>query len=501
MVSATWREPLETASKLAGIAIEQQHLHQELVYKAYHDPLTGAGNAALLEERLHQALTFADRTGRVVALLCIDLDRFKTVNDFLGHRTGDLLLCQIARRLRSCVRHTDTLARTGGDEFTLILPDLDGPPGAATVAGKLLEVLNEAFLVDGREVFVTASIGVSLYPLDARTPALMEQHADTAMYRAKSEGKNGFRIYQEQMGAPARQRLELESHLRHALEAGQFYLNYQPQLDPACARVAGVEALLRWKHPAFGMISPAAFIPVAEDTGMIVPIGEWVLQEACRQHRRWYEEGSGAVRIAVNVSAVQFARDDFTATVERALRSSGMQPGMLELELTETAVLSDLAQAARRMLELREMGVTIAIDDFGTGQSSLSYLHKLPIQVLKLDQSFLSDTAGGAPLVENIIRLAHSLGKIIIAEGVETEEQISELISLSCDLVQGYYFAKPMGPDELGLWLRRGNAARESAAAPLIAPVKEARYQNGNSCFISSREGCRPYSQTSYACA
>jgi diguanylate cyclase (GGDEF)-like protein len=462
-------QAMEEASRLAGIAIEQRHMVDELNFKTHHDSLTRLANRVLFDDRLQQAISMADRGSFALGLLRIDLDRFKTVNDLLGSRAGDALLARVARRLKAGIRKTDTLARTGGDEFTLLLVAIESPEGAYAVAQKLLESLAEPFLVDGHELFVTASIGVSAYPLDAHHAAALERNADDALYRAKADGRNMWQPFQQEISTAACKRLELETHLRGALARGELSLHYQPQVNLRDGRVEGVEALLRWKHKQLGMVSPASFIPVAEETGLIVPIGEWVLEEACAQSCWWRDAGM-PIKVSVNVSAVQFVRADFAQSVERVLLEYAMDPALLELELTESAVMRDVQQAARHMEALRRLGIRIAIDDFGTGYSSLSYLQRLPIDVLKLDQIFVRALGphGDKPeLAQSIVALARALGKQVIAEGVETQEHLDALLDMQCDVAQGFLLGRPMSPDELQGWL----AAREATGATLLQAV------------------------------
>jgi diguanylate cyclase (GGDEF)-like protein len=452
---ADW-EALRGAALLAAIAIEQCHLVDELAFKTQHDPLTKLSNRELFDNRLQQAMATAAGAGAKVGLINIDLDRFKAVNDLAGQKVGDAVLAAAARRLERCVRHSDSLARTGGDEFTVVLTGLAGADGARAVAQKILESFQGPFLVEGREVFVTASIGVSIYPEDARNLQILEQHAADAMYRVKAEGRNNFLLFQEEMSSSSRERLELEADLRGALERGEFLLHYQPQISIRDGSVAGAEALIRWKHPRLGLVSPAAFIPLAEENGLIVPIGDWVLRQACSQIRQWQDLGAPRFKTAVNVSAVQFARADFVDSVMAAVAAHRLNPRCLELELTESTIMHDVDKAARQMSRLQRLGISIAIDDFGTGYSSLSYLQKLPIDVLKLDQVFVKELSvhgDKRALVQSIVALAGALGKRVIAEGVETPEHLDALIEMDCDLAQGFLLGRPMDPESFLAWL------------------------------------------------
>jgi diguanylate cyclase (GGDEF)-like protein/PAS domain S-box-containing protein len=435
---------LQTASGSAAIAIEQRQLTEQLAYQAHHDALTGLPNRLLFQERLRQAIVQARRAETMVALLYIDLDRFKLINDTLGHASGDTLLQQVARRLKSCLREVDTLARISGDEFTVVATGLRNPQHASVVAETILKALRDPFKAEDQEFYISASVGISIYPKDALNTESLQRNADNAMYRAKSRGKNRFEYFVAEMDAPMPQRLEVESYLRRALERGEFSLHYQPQFDLQSGRLVGQEALLRWNNPKLGSIAPDKFIPIAEENGLIVPIGTWVLHEACRQTSAWRQAGYPLKGVAVNVSAVQFGRPDFVNTVDEALRASNLEPRFLELELTERLVIRDVAESASKMAKLRALGVQISVDDFGAGYSSLSYLQRLPIDVLKLDRSFVEDVqSSGSSLVRGIVSLAHGLGIRVTAEGVETEQQL-ELVHLSgCDKAQGYLLGRP----------------------------------------------------------
>ncbi len=448
---------LEMARRLAVVAIEQRQLTDQLAHQALHDTLTGLPNRALFEQRLEQALLDARRHNWILAVLFIDLDRFKQVNDTLGHLAGDQVLEQVSRRLEDCLRKSDSLARMGGDEFTLVLTELKDPRDALRVAQKLLGAFQAPFLVEEYELFLTASIGISLYPRDGRDAATLQRNADTAMYRAKNRGKNNCEFFTPELGAAALERLEIENALRRAMENGELQLYYQPQAEMS-GELAGFEALLVWNHPRLGVTPPAQFIPVAEDSGMIVPIGAWVLVEACRQNAAWQESGRRGMKVAVNVSPMQFARADFVDTVSQALAQSGLEPPLLELELTENVVMRDLEESVRQMDRLRALGVRISIDDFGTGYSSLSYLRRLPIDTLKIDQSFLKELGNESntvPLVQAIVTLAHGLGLTVVAEGVENRRQLEVLRSVGCDKFQGYLLGEPVPAEAAGRLLAK----------------------------------------------
>ncbi len=450
-------ELMEMVSRLAAVAVEQRDLNDRLAYQAMHDALTGLPNRFLFEDRLHQALAQAKRHDWHVAVLFIDLDRFKQINDTLGHSVGDALLQQVSRRLETCLRRTDSLARMGGDEFQLILSELRDPQDALRVSQKLLDSLKAPFHVDTYELFVTASIGISLFPRDGRDAATLLRNADSAMYRAKNQGKNSFQFFTPDLGATALEQLELENDLRRAMAGGEFRLYYQPQLE-INGQLVGLEALLVWNHPKLGLIPPMQFIPLAEESGLIVEIGEWVLVEVCRQSAAWRQAGYDRVKIAANVSSMQFARADFVSIVSQILSQSNVDPSGLELELTESVVMREFEESSRQLERLRSLGVSIAIDDFGTGYSSLSYLRNLPIDTIKIDRSFIKDLDVGSstmPLVQAIVSLAHGLGLNVVAEGVETETELRALRSVGCDKVQGYYLGEPLPAESVERLLHR----------------------------------------------
>ncbi len=441
---------LLTTSGTAAIAIEQRQLTDQLAYQAHHDALTGLPNRLLFQERLRHEIIQARRTGASLALLYVDLDRFKLINDTLGHASGDALLRQVARRLKSCLRESDTLARISGDEFTITATGLKDPQNASRVAETVLKALRDPFQADNQELYVTASVGISIYPQDAIDAETLQRNADSAMYRAKNRGKNRFEYFMAEMSASRRQRLELETCLRRALERREFCVHYQPQFDLQTGRMVGQEALLRWTHPKLGSIPPDQFIPIAEENELIVPIGTWVLQEACRQTAAWQRAGYPLKGMAVNVSAVQFTRPDFVRTIADVLEQSGLEPQFLELELTESVVIRDVRESAGKMEQLRALGVKISVDDFGAGYSSLSYLQRLPIDILKLDRSFVEEfktgIGGSSSLVQGIVSLAHGLGIRVTAEGIETQQQLDLVHHSGCDKVQGFLLGRPCPP-------------------------------------------------------
>ena len=430
---------------------DRKRAEDQLVYLAHHDELTGLANRTLFHDRLQQAMIEAERHERLVAAVFMDLDRFKNVNDTLGHRAGDQLLKAVAERLLGAVRRGDTVARLSGDEFTIVLSDMAHVDDAARVAQKILDVFTLPFHIDGRDIFIGASLGITIFPSDTRDVETMLSNADIAMYRAKEVGRNNYQFYAAEMTTQAFQRLGLEGALRLALDRGQFLLHYQPIVAAADGKITGVEALIRWQHDELGLVLPMQFIPLAEETGLIVPIGEWVLRSACAQVMRWQATGLPELRLSVNLSARQFRDKNLIHAVSSALRAAGTEAHCLDLEITESILVE--GQGPLDILQkLSALGVEFAIDDFGTGYSSLSYLKRLPIDTLKIDKSFVRDIPGDADdtaIVIAIIAMAHSLGMRVIAEGVETQEQRQFLHAHGCDAMQGYYFSKPLPPEEL----------------------------------------------------
>jgi diguanylate cyclase (GGDEF)-like protein len=383
-------------------------------------------------------------------VLHLDLDRFKVINDTVGHPIGDRVLKVIAERLNAAVRKGDTVARLGGDEFVVALADLAEVHDVPRVAEKLIAALHPPVVIDGREYFVTASIGVSLHPWDGDDAETLLRNADVAMYRAKEKGKNNFQFYSPAMNAEAPRRLAIETDLRRALERREFLLHYQPKVDLATGRVAGMEALLRWQHPKQGLISPLDFIPLLEETGLIVPVGEWVLRSACAQNRSWQEAGLAPLRVAVNLSARQFKQPGLVEMVGEVLAEVGLDPGLLELELTESILLEHTEESLATLRRFHDMGIHLALDDFGTGYSSLSYLKRFPIDSLKIDRSFIHDVTTNpddATIARTVIAMAHNLRMTAVAEGVETREQLEFLRSHECDQMQGYYFSRPLAAE------------------------------------------------------
>ena len=424
---------------------------------AYFDSLTHLPNRRLLQDRAEQALASAEREGKQVALLFVDLDHFKTINDSLGHSMGDRVLTEVSQRLQSCVRRMDTVARLGGDEFVVLLTDVT-IEGATEVARKLIRRVARPYQIENHELGVTPSLGISVFPQDGRDFEALLKHADTAMYRAKESGRNGYQFFASEMNVAALERLMLENSLRQGIERGEFVLHYQPQIDLASGRIVGAEALVRWRHPQLGLVPPGKFIPVAEVSGLIVMIGEWVLGEACRQNRAWEQAGLPAVSVAVNISAVQYRSGRNEAIVATVLADTGLAPELLELELTEGIVMVGADATVATLQRISDMGVKLAIDDFGTGYSSLSYLKRFPIDRLKIDQSFVRDIVTDTDdwaISSAIISMGHSLRLQVIAEGVEYAEQLEMLRRQGCDEVQGYYFSVPLPADDFAVLLRQ----------------------------------------------
>jgi diguanylate cyclase (GGDEF)-like protein len=449
----------ELMARAIRYAIERKKAEENLAYLKQYDPLTGLANRTLFQDRLQQALARADRDGEMVALILLDLDHFKAVNDFLGHAGGDELLKEVAARIEGLVRKSDTVARLGADEFAIILEDMSDAQDVAPVAQDILDTLSESFVLDGHEIPVTASIGIAVRPPSEREGLLKD--ADAAVRRVKERGRNAYEFYTEQMNIRAFERLTLRNMLRRALREEEFLLHYEPQVDLATGAIVGAEALLRWQHPDLGLVPPARFIPLLEDTGDIEAVGRWVMQTACRQNKDWQNSGIAPLRVAVNLSARQFSRGGLMSTVADILEESGLAPGYLELEITESLLMEDIDASSQILNELKNVvgGLRISIDDFGTGYSSLSYLKSFPIDLLKIDRSFVQNVPGDpddAAITTAIIRLAHSLRLGVIAEGVETEEQATFLRERGCDEAQGYYFSRPLPADEFAELLKAG---------------------------------------------
>jgi diguanylate cyclase (GGDEF)-like protein/PAS domain S-box-containing protein len=423
---------------------ERKEYEVQLEHQANHDPLTGLANRTLLIDRLTQYLAFAQRSGHQVAAMLLDLDRFKLVNDGLGHGCGDILLRSVAERLRACVRPGDTVARLGGDEFMVVMSEIAAEDNAIDMAHRLLHALEAPVTIEAREVVTTASLGVALYPRDGKSAMTLMKNADVAMYRAKELGRNRFQFYSPGMNARTVERLEMEVKLRRAMELGELVLHYQPQVELRRGQVVGAEALIRWQNPEQGLIPPNDFIPLAEETGLIVPIGEWVIDTACRQLNEWTARGMTNLRLSINVSARQFHHHRLATLIKEALLRHGLKPDHLEVEVTESAVMQDPELTVSVLRELKEIGVRIALDDFGIGYSSLNYLKLFPIDTLKIDQSFIHDLDSDpddAAIALSVIALGHSLHRNVLAEGVETEAQLAFLLQHECDMMQGLLFS------------------------------------------------------------
>jgi diguanylate cyclase (GGDEF)-like protein/PAS domain S-box-containing protein len=414
---------------------------------AHYDPLTKLPNRALFRDRLNRAIIRAERNSMSVALIFLDLDGFKLINDTLGHQIGDSLLDHVAERLSGSVRKSDTVARLGGDEFTLVIADFTDPSVITPLARKILELLRKPFNIEGHRILVSASMGVAFYPEDASGVDELLQHADTAMYYVKDRGKNGFQYFSRKMNEEVSDRLNMETSLRDALRMHQFQVYFQPQFDIASGKMVGSEALIRWKHPKLGMVPPDKFIPLAEAIGLIGPIGNWVLSTACHQLKGWLHEDKPQFRVAVNISGYQLEGDTLLKNVSRILDETGLDPGLLELEVTESVLIGDAEGALQKLKDLKDLGILLAIDDFGTGYSSLYHLKRFPIDKLKIDKSFVGDIGGdkdNESIIRTIIAIGHSLRLKVIAEGVETKAQLDFLRQNGCDEVQGYYYGKPV---------------------------------------------------------
>jgi diguanylate cyclase (GGDEF)-like protein/PAS domain S-box-containing protein len=454
-----------TGSDITARKLTEQRVH----HVAQHDVLTGLPNRSLLQDRLSQAVAYANRSGHPVWVMLIDLDRFKFVNDSMGHKAGDVLLMTVAARLRSSLRDTDTVARLSGDEFVVIVSQHEDQPLSSDIVQRVMDSVAQPMMLGPKEFFVTCSIGVAAYPSDGTPAESLIEHADIAMYRAKKLGRNNFQFYTPAMNEESLERVRIESALHNALERNEFVLHYQPQVDLQTGRIVGMEALIRWKHPELGMVPPSRFVGVAEDTGLIVPIGAWVMRTACAQNKVWQDAGLGSLRVAVNLSARQFSAADLVSGIEQVLSDTGLDPSCLELELTESLFMSDVTPAVELLHRMKSLGIKLSIDDFGTGYSSFSYLSRFPIDVLKIDRSFVNDIthdANDAAIVASIIALAHNLRLSVIAEGVETAEQLDYLRHQGCDEMQGYYFSRPLPAQEFEQLLRQ----HRSLAAPEDEP-------------------------------
>ncbi|MGG5872200.1 putative bifunctional diguanylate cyclase/phosphodiesterase [Pseudomonas peli] len=430
---------------------------EKMAHLAQHDALTNLPNRALLNDRINQAIALAERSGNSLALLFLDLDNFKQINDSLGHGIGDQLLQAVALRLSDCVRSSDTVSRLGGDEFVVLLSESQSAEDAARTAEKILSALAATYSIGEQQLHITSSIGISIYPNDAKDAESLIKNADTAMYQAKEEGRNNYQFFHQEMNVHAVERQLIEAHLRTAMENNEFTLHYQPKIDLHSGRITSAEALIRWQHPAWGMVLPARFIPVAEACGLIIPLGRWVLLQACGQAKRWENCGYVLDSIAVNISALEFRRKDFVDSVESALRVTGLNPNNLQLEITESVLMRDAQASAAILQQLKTLGVQVAVDDFGTGYSSLSYLNQFPIDVLKIDQSFVQDIhSSNGIIVSAVIAMGNSLKQRVIAEGIEEAAQLEFLRHHHCAEGQGFLFSHPVSAHDFANLLRLG---------------------------------------------
>jgi diguanylate cyclase (GGDEF)-like protein len=444
-------------SRSIRYTLERAHAQEQIAYLAQYDAVTGLPNRVLFKDRLEHALAHAQRKGVRVAVVSMDLDYFKSVNDLLGHEIADRLLCDIAERIKGQIRRGDTLARMGGDEFMIILEDMRDFADAASVAQKILDVMARAFVIQGEEMFLTTSIGIASYPACGIESTQLMKNADAALYAAKRGGRGCYRFYDPTMNEYADERLKTLTRLRHAIARNEFELYYQPLVDARSQRASGFEALLRWNDAKRGMVGPGEFVGLLEDTGLIIEVGNWVLRSACAQQKKWLEQGFGAFKMAVNVSARQFRQRDFVGSVALALQETGMDPHFLQLEITESLLIDNMTAAAAKLRALHTLGVRFSIDDFGTGYSSLNYLKRFPLYALKVDRTFMENIAEGKDddaIVNAIISLGHSLRMKVVAEGVETEAQLKFLRENGCDSLQGYFFATPMRAGDVESWLK-----------------------------------------------
>ena len=447
-------EAHKLAEQIEAAKVQLDHL-------VHHDVLTGLPNRILLQDRLIQAMESACRQGRQLAVMFMDLDQFKHINDSLGHAIGDKLLQSVAQRLMGCVRHSDTISRQGGDEFVVLLPYIENPESAGVCAQKMLATLALPHRIDQHELHISVSIGISIYPNDGQDAETQIKNADIAMYQAKENGRNNYKFFEQDMNARAVQRQSVEVSLRRALKRQEFVLHYQPKINLQSGAIVGVEALIRWQHPEQGLLLPAQFVSIAEDCGLILPIGRWVLREACLQARSWQQAGLPPIIVAVNISALEFRDKDFLENIRAVIEKTGLEPRYLELELTESVLMQDAASTDSMLHALANFGVKLAIDDFGTGYSSLSYLKLFPINTLKIDQSFVNQMCSNlddAAIVSAVTSMGKSLKLCVIAEGVESSEQSAFLLAQHCDEGQGYYFGRPMVAEALATLLQTGKA-------------------------------------------
>lgn len=470
----TVKFPLHDASgkveAVGGILVditERKQFEEQLVYQAKHDFLTGLPNRNMLHDRLEEALSFEYHHKGLLALLILDLDNFKVINDTFGHAAGDILLKDVAEKLKHNLRLYDTFARLGGDEFVILIRDTERNLDIGRIASRILSIFNNPLMVKGQEVFVTASIGISMFPADGANSEMLLKNADAAMFHAKKKGKNNYQFFTEEINADVHERLAMETKLRRALEREEFFLHYQPRIQMASGRVSGMEALIRWRPEGGRVIPPGEFIPLLEETGLIVPVEEWVLRTACKQAREWQENGLPPLKLAVNISARHFSQENLPDKIAQTLFETGFDARSLEIELTESIIMKDVSESIKKLDNLKAMGITFSIDDFGTGYSSLSYLKRFPIDVLKIDRSFVDGIphdASDTTISTTVIAMAHNLNMAVVAEGVETLEQLSFLAANNCDEYQGFYFSRPLPADEFASFMRQADVTPMMAA-------------------------------------
>ncbi len=431
---------------ITSIKENQKRLEQ----MAHYDVLTNLPNRTLMYDRLNHTVSLAKRHEYQIAVLLLDLDRFKEVNDSLGHHIGDLLLVETAGRLMETVRESDTVARMGGDEFLIILPEVGSTNNAANIAHKIIEYLAKPFFLEEHEIYVSGSIGITIFPIDGDDPDLLIKHSDTAMYHAKAQGKNNYKFFTEDINKSTVERFSLETRFRRALDKLEFHLHYQPKIDIRTRKIVGMEALLRWYHADHGSIMPSLFIPLAEETGLVIQLGEWALREACRQNREWQDMGLRPMRVSVNISPLQFKKRDLLEIISEVLEDTGLSPQYLMIEITEGTIIDNVEDTIHMLKALRKMGVGVSVDDFGTGYSSLNYLNRFALDELKIDRSFITDIENkeNQKVVNAIISLANNLNYKIVAEGVETKEQLKFFENSNCDEIQGYYFSLPLNAED-----------------------------------------------------
>jgi len=444
-------------NRVRGYSSYLDNLMQQIYYQAQHDPLTGLFNRRYFSSYLEQMLNSIASSRKFAYILLIDLDYFKTINDSLGHEIGDSVLKLISTRLRDVIRKEDTLARLGGDEFTVIMENLAQGQNASLLAKKILEVLVDPVVVDHNKLYISSSIGISLYPEDGSSAQNLLKYADSAMYKAKAEGRNNFQFYSAEMTELAFERVVMETSLRVALENEEFVVYYQPQINGKTDEVVGMEALVRWQHPTMGIVSPAKFIPLAESTGLIVELDRFVMKTAMKQLVKWYEKGLNPGKLAMNLAVKQLQRKDFVEVFQKLMEATGCKPEWVELEVTESQIMTNPEDAIKILNKISDIGVELAVDDFGTGYSSLAYLKKLPIDKLKIDQSFvrnLPNAEDDMAIAKAVIALAKSLNLKIVAEGVETKEQKDFIVHNGCENIQGYYYSRPVSADDFGIFLR-----------------------------------------------